>query len=184
MGIVAITMAAMLFSCKNDLQVIRELEKADSIPANQAWDVEMLYSERGRVTIKLVSPLLISHGEDEDVLEFPQGFMVYFYDTALQVKSTIKADYGISNESDKLMEARYNVIVENLEKSEVLNTEQLFWDRAKAKIYTEKAVRITRGEEVITGDGLTSDQSFEDVIIRNPKGLIEVNEEESPPRPD
>jgi LPS export ABC transporter protein LptC len=90
----------------------------------------------------------------------------------------MQGDYGISYEKKKLMEARHNVIVENLETQERLNTEQLFWDRMKETIYSNKFVRITRGEEVITADGLTSDQSFENMEFKNPRGLIEVEEEE------
>jgi LPS export ABC transporter protein LptC len=175
MGVASAIMAsALLFSCRNDIQEIRDLDVVDTLPVTQARDIEILYSERGRINVKLVSPLLISMDEQDNILEFPKGFLIYFYDTAMQVKSTIKADYGISREQEKIMEARYNVIVENLEKKERLNTEQLFWNRTRETIYTEKFVRITRGEEVITGDGLISDQSFEDVTITNPKGLIEV----------
>jgi len=75
------------------------------------------------------------------------------------------------------MEARHNVVVENIEKGERLNTEELFWDRQKEFIYSNKFVKLTTGEQVITGDGLTSVEPFDELIILNPKGLIEVNEE-------
>jgi LPS export ABC transporter protein LptC len=173
-------MAAMLlFSCKNDLETIRSLEVLDTIPDMTAREVEILYSERGYVQVRLTAPLLIKKAvENEPVIEFPEGFLVHFYDTAFRVKSIMSGDYGISYEKQNLMEARHNVMVENLETQEKLNTEQLFWDRNKETIYTNKFVRITRGEEVITADGLTSDQSFETMEFDNPRGLIEVEEEE------
>jgi LPS export ABC transporter protein LptC len=131
------------------------------------------------VQVKLTAPLLVRKEiDDEPVTEFPEGFEVFFYDSAYRVKSTMRGDYGISYEKKKLMEARHNVIVENLETQERLNTEQLFWNRVNETIYSNKFVRITRGEEVITADGLTSDQSFENMEFTNPRGLIEVEEEE------
>jgi LPS export ABC transporter protein LptC len=114
--------------------------------------------------------------DNEPILEFPEGFEVSFYDTAFQVQSRISGDYGISFEKKKLMEARHNVVVENIKTGEKLYTEQLFWDQTKETIYTDKFVRITRGEEVITADGLISDQEFETMEFKNPKGPIEFQE--------
>ena len=176
-SIAVITLTAMLFSCKNDMETIRSLEVVDTIPDMTATDIEMLYSERGYVYIKLTGPKMVQKtAGDEPILEFPEGFEVNFYDTTFQVKSRISGDYGISFEKKKLMEARHNVVVENMETGEKLYTEQLFWDQNKETIYTDKFVRITRGEEVITADGLVSDQEFQTMEFKNPKGPIEFQE--------
>ncbi len=166
----------MLYGCRNDMEAIRSLDITDTIPQMSARDIEILYSEQGYVQIKLTSPHLISFDGEDPYMEFPEGFTAYFYDTAFHVTSTISADYGISHEKTKIMEARHNVVVENIGKSEKLNTEELFWDRNKETIFTDKFVKITRGEEVITGDGLTSDQNFVNIAVKNPKGLIEVKD--------
>lgn len=168
----------MLFSCKNDLQEIRSLDFSDTLPDLTAYEIEMLYSENAEIQIKLISPKLVRIGGEKPYSEFPDGFLVLFYDSLNQVKSTISADYGINYEKDNLMEARYNVIIENLQKNEKLNTEELFWDQDKAIIYSNKFVKLTRDEEIITGDGLLADQGFEQVEIKNPRGLIEFDEEE------
>ena len=168
----------MLFACKNEMQEIKSLDFSDTLPDLSARDIEMIFSESALVQVKLVSPRLISIEGQDPYREFPEGFVVYFYDSLMNVKSFIKADYGIDREKQKLMEARYNVVVENLETDERLNTEELFWDQSMEKIYTNKFVRITRGDEVITGDGMVSDQSFESIEIINPKGLIEIGDEE------
>lgn len=176
--IAAILLTAVMFSgCKNDLEEIKSLDFTDTLPDVTARDVQMYYSESARVEIELVSPLVISYGGSEPYTEFPEGFTVFFYDSLHKVKSTISADYGINYEKKELMVARYNVEVINVEKDERLNTEELFWDQKKKIIYSEKFVRITRGEEVITGDGLTSDQEFEAIEIKNPRGLIEIEDE-------
>jgi len=181
---IAIVIAVGLFlslgimpSCKNDVQTVLSLDIVDTLPELTARDIEILYSEKAKVQIKLVSPYLVNKNEEEPVLIFPQGFTVYFYDTAMNIQSTITADYGISYEKKKIMEARHNVMVQNLEKGEKLLTEELFWDRVKQVIYTEKFVRLISDEVDIAGDGLTSREPFDEIDIKNPRGPLNFKEE-------
>ena len=176
-GIAAIFITALLPSCKNDVQTVLSLDVVDTLPELTARDIEILYSEKAKVQIRLISPYLINKTEEEPILLFPEGFTVFFYDSAMNLQSTITADYGISYEKKKIMEARHNVVVENMEKGEKLNTEELFWDRGKQIIYSNKFVKLTSGEQVFTGDGLTSAEPFDELFISNPKGLIEIKEE-------
>lgn len=176
-GIVLILITAIMPSCKNDVQTVLSLDVVDTLPEMTARDIEIIYSERARVQIKLVSPYLVSKTEEDEMLLFPKGFTVYFYDSAMNLQSTITADYGISYEKKKLMEARHNVVVENIGKGEKLNTEELFWDRAQQLIYSNKFVKLTTGEQVVTGDGLTSVEPFDELLIKNPEGLLEFKEE-------
>lgn len=176
-GITFLFLTALMPSCKNDVQRVLSLDVVDTLPEMTARDIEILYSERAQVQIKLVSPYLVNKTEEEPILLFPDGFIVYFYDSAMNIQSTIKADYGISYEKKKIMEARHNVVVENIQKGEKLNTEELFWDRNKQEIYTTKFVKLTTGEQVVTGDGLTSHEPFDEILISNPKGLLEFKEE-------
>jgi LPS export ABC transporter protein LptC len=179
-GIIAVVLMSMILpSCKNDVQTVLSLDVVDTLPEMTARGIEIIYSEKARVQVKLVSPYLVSKTDEEPLLIFPEGFTVFFYDTAMTLTTTITADYGISFEKKKLMEARHNVVVENLAKGEKLNTEELFWDRDKGIIYSNKFVKITSGGQVYTGDGLTSVQPFEELEVRNPKGLIEIKDEQA-----
>ena len=177
-GIIAVVLfGAILPSCKNDVQTVISTGMVDTLPEMTAKDIEILYSEKAKVQIKLTSPLLVSKTEDEPVLLFPKGFTVFFYDSAMNLTSTITAEYGISYEKKKLMEARSNVVVENLEKGEKLNTEELFWDRNKQIIYSNSFVKLTSSATVIMGDGLTSKEPFEELVISHPTGPIEIKDE-------
>jgi LPS export ABC transporter protein LptC len=178
-GTITVLTGSVMPSCKNDVQSVLALDVVDTLPEMTARDIEIFYSEKAKVQIKLVSPYLVNKTEEEPLLIFPQGFTVYFFDSLLNLQSTITADYGISYEKKKIMEARHNVVVENMEKGEKLNTEELFWDRSKQVIYSNKFVKITSGGQVITGDGLTSAEPFDELEVRNPKGLIEITEEPS-----
>ncbi len=96
----------------------------------------------------------------------------------LNPESQIVADYGIRFDKTKLMEAKNNVIVTSIKNSEQLETEHLVWDEKKKIIYSDVFVKITRSEEVLYGDGLTSDEEFSAYTIKNPSGEFQVNPDE------
>lgn len=139
-----------------------------------ARDIEVYYSDSGKIQAMLKSPYMIRIEDDDSYFEFPDGFEAVFYDSVMQPQSIITANYGISYENKKQMEARNNVVVRNLEKQEQLNTEHLVWDRRKGIIYSNVFVKITKPDEVIYGDGLKSDQNFEFYEIDNPTGEFQV----------
>ena len=69
------------------------------------------------------------------------------------------------------MVGRRNVRVLNI-KCEKLGTEELVWDQQKGRIYTDKFVKITTPDQIITGEGMESDQTFSDWEIMNVSGTI------------
>ncbi|MCD4730043.1 MAG: LPS export ABC transporter periplasmic protein LptC [Bacteroidales bacterium] len=111
-------------------------------------------------------------------MEFPEGFKIIFYDSLLNPESQITAYYGIRYDNDKLMEAKNNVVVTSIKNNEQLETEHLVWDERKKIIYSNVFVKITRSEEVLYGDGLTSDENFSSYTIKNPSGEFQINPDE------
>ncbi len=171
----------MLLSCENDINIINSLSHVDSLPMETAYDIEVYYSDSGKVQAFLQSPLMERHdkeGEKGEFMEFPNGFKIIFYDSVLNPESQIIADYGIRFDKDKLMEAKNNVIVTSIKNNEQLETEHLVWDEKKKIIYSDVFVKITRQEEVLYGDGLTSDENFSSYTIKNPSGEFQVNPDE------
>ncbi|MCD4696245.1 MAG: LPS export ABC transporter periplasmic protein LptC [Bacteroidales bacterium] len=174
-GIGMIFFISVLFSCENDIQTINFLSFTDSLPSEYAKNIEVYYSDSGKIEAYLEGPLMINVNDDKDpYLEFPEGFKVIFFDSAMQEKSVITARYGISYEEKQIMEAKNNVVVRSLDKDEKLETEHLVWDRRKGLIYSEVFVKITKPDEVLFGDGLTSDQNFSFYEIKNPTGEFQI----------
>jgi LPS export ABC transporter protein LptC len=108
---------------------------------------------------------------------FPEGFRVDFYDSVMNITSTITGNYGIHYRKREIMEARQNVVVTNFETGERLDTEELIWDQKKELIYSNKFVKISSEDGVIYGDGLEAEQDFSKRKIINPSGEIEVQDE-------
>lgn len=159
--------------CKDDLKDPDKEEKYTG-PTIENRDVITLYSDSAKLLIKLQAPLQQEFETGDGV--FPDGLFVEFFEEGKQVTSTLKANYGKQDRNKSLFLARGNVIVENLAKKEKLETEELFWDKRRAKIYTDKFVRITTPEQIIMGNGLRANQDFSNYRISDVTGIIELEE--------
>jgi LPS export ABC transporter protein LptC len=107
-----------------------------------------------------------------------KGITGYFYNDSGKVESYLTAEKGISYQTEKITEVSQNVQVMN-NKGERLNTEKLIWDQKKQIIYTDKFVRITTKNEVLTGDGMESKQDFSNWVIKKPRGVISLQQDSS-----
>ena len=169
----------MLFACRNEMKDITAFDSSlDSLPSLSAYEIEFIYSDSARVQVILTAPTMNSFDGEDPYMEFPDGFKVVFHDNDGSVKSQITANYGINYENRRLMEGRGDVVVNNYDTEEQLNTEELIWDQKKEIIYSNKFVKITTGDAVLYGDGLESDQAFTNRRIIKPRGEILVDEDE------
>ena len=166
----------IFFACENDLRKVNLLTASDSLPVSTVKNIDLIRSVSGRVVLELTAPLLRSYEGDDPYSEFPQGLKIVFFDSLMNITSQLTAEYGISFDKQKLMEARKNVVVINNRKHEQLNTEVLTWNQNTKKIYSDKFVKITQPGKVIFGEGMQSDETFEVWEIRKPKGEIFVND--------
>ena len=65
LSIVAITVATMFFSCSNDMELVKEISKKDSIPEVVIDSIRVLQSERGNITLELKAPVMYSYNQKE-----------------------------------------------------------------------------------------------------------------------
>ncbi|MEO8760980.1 MAG: LPS export ABC transporter periplasmic protein LptC [Bacteroidia bacterium] len=159
-------------SCQNDVKEIEQATQKEAIfPTERGKKVEILYTDSGQVKVRLTAPILndYTYNVKERYTEMPKGLYIEFYNDSNQIKTTLKANYGIKYEQSKKVEVKYNVVVTN-SSGEILNTEQLFWDETTQKIYTKEFVKITTKKEVLKGNGLTANQDFTEWEIGNPVG--------------
>ncbi len=164
-------------SCETDVSTVKMLQP-DKLPSETGQGVEMIYSDSGKVKVKVVAPRLERFEQPVKRLVLPQGVFIEFYDDSLRVKSWLKADYGISYEGEDRMEVRRNVVVMN-EKGEKLETERLIWSRKDGKIFTNEPVTIRRQDEIVYGKGLEASQDFSNYTILDVIGTKYIEDLES-----
>jgi LPS export ABC transporter protein LptC len=175
-SIVVLLLATMLFSCENEMAAVIKLSTKDSIPDISITNVKVQQTEMGKPTYELTAPKMISYQKLEAYTELPNGLRIIFYDSLMQPKSEITANYGISWDSKNTMEARGNVVIRNFQKNEQLNTESLLYDRSARKVSTNDFVKITTPDRLILGKGMESDELFDNWVIRNVSSTIFVEE--------
>jgi LPS export ABC transporter protein LptC len=166
---------AMFFSCKPDLKTIETITKVEDLPVETARNIRILYSSGGNIQMIMEAPSMNRFEGQKPYMELPEGFLMTFFDSLMNESSQISAKYAIQYQEDQLIDARNDVIVQNIENNEILNTEQLIWDQKRELIYTEKFVKITTEEEVLYGDGFESDERFNFWRIKNTRGTFYVD---------
>ncbi|MBQ1695579.1 MAG: LPS export ABC transporter periplasmic protein LptC, partial [Bacteroidales bacterium] len=77
----------------------------------------------------------------------------------------------------ELWEIKSDVEVDNISRNEKINTELMYWDMKKELVYSDKYVRITTEDEILTGDGFESNQDFSEWKILKPAGVISIKDE-------
>ncbi len=175
-------LAVLLFnySCtSNKPEEIKAIEEIHNIPSLELYDYESFITDSGKVKYHLITPQLLNFDKREDPYkEFPQGgHIITFGDSINIIKSEIKCKYAINYEKEKLWDLRNNVEAIN-EDGVIFNTEQLFWNEKDKRIYTEKFIKITTENKIITGYGLEATQNLNDYEIKNVSAILEINTEE------
>lgn len=169
----------MLFSCENSMEKVKQFVDNDTISGLMAYDVVIERSDSGMLVARLMAPVMQSIDDpDSAMLEFPKGFIAYMYEGDTIPSSMISGDYGVNYEKKELVIARHNVVVKNIKTDETLETETLFWNQRKKKIYTSSLVKISSPDKIIFGDSLTANESFSHREIYGIRATIEVNEDE------
>jgi LPS export ABC transporter protein LptC len=178
-SIAALFVGAMLFSCVKPKPELLEQESPVAVPDEEAFDIEVLYSDSGYIRMKLNAPEIIRYASLEDpYTEYPQGLHVMFYNDSGAVTTELSGEYAIQYPNKGITEAQKNVVVIN-EKGEKLQTEKLIWKEQEKLIFTEEFVRITTENEQLTGYGLQANQTFSWYKIMKPAGIIDLSEDES-----
>lgn len=144
-------------------------------PLTEGENVEMFYTEKGVMKMKMNAKKVREFQSGDR--EFPEGIYLEFYSETGVVTSTLRANDAYYFKADDQWRGRGDVEVKNLEKSDQLNTEELFWKPGTKRIFTEKFVTIKQGRDVMYGTGLDAAQDLSQYSIKNPEGEFEVDEE-------
>ena len=175
---VLLTGTAFLSSCeKAAKEPFSELQIKD-MPELSARNFETMYTDSGKVTMIMRSPLIMQFaGEEDPHTEFPEGLVLLFYDKTSVPQASLASQYARYNKKEELWELRDSVVVVS-EKGEILETELLYWDEAKELVWSDRFVRITGKDEIIMGTGFESDPRLTRWKIKNVSATIYITDEQ------
>ena len=168
---------AIVSACQTNPKQIRELSMETTQPEASSEDINWLYTKNGKASYQLLAPEMLRYDSEETYTEFPKGLELYSFEQEGPKDAYLKADYAIQKIKSQTFEAEGNVLLQNA-KGEKLETEQLTWDEAEERIYTDKFVKITKQDQVIMGEGFESDIYFSHYTLKKSRGIINLPEQE------
>lgn len=153
-------MLAWLISCSPPEVDYSSIAGEMKVAVETTRDVIILYSDSAELRIRISGPesKRYTRGYSTEE-EFPDGVYVEFFNAEGVVNAWLKSDYAIRKEKDKVVIAQRNVVLENIS-GERIEGEELIWDEREREIYSNRFVKITRGDEVVYGYAFRSDENF------------------------
>ncbi len=171
--------ATFLFSSciKNTDEELHAVEEEIERASMTVDDLHTFVTDSGKYRYEFSTPELQQFDNvEEPYTDFPGGltFRTYAAD-GVTLSSRITCKNAKYFKQKNLWEL--NNDVEGLsQKGDLINTEQMFWNTADHKIYSEKFVKITTKGQMITGVGFESDDQLSRYIIKHPGGEIDVEQ--------
>ena len=179
-SVVAIVIAITFFSCEGNYKNVKKLSLKDHEPLGIGKEVNLKYTDSGKVVTNLKTPLFLDYSNLEfPYKEFPDGVQVWFWDKENQ-KSTVTSDYAIQYEDTGIVDLRENVVLVTHD-SLILRANQLYWDQKHQWVFTNQPYQIEfKDGSYNDGAWFDSSQDFTTFLSRKNEGvqLIDTKKEE------
>jgi len=140
-------------------------------PETELKDATIVLTDKGIRNAVVRAAYIAKYSDTKET--FARELDADFYDDNGIHTSNLVSDSGWINEEDQNMEVLGHVVVVNSDGVK-LETESLTWDQSINRVVTDDFVKITRGNDILTGYGLITDQRMESIkILKDVKGKIE-----------
>ena len=151
------------------------ITERDSLPVMDTKGVTTLISDSGITRYRVnTAEWLIYDRKNPPYWAFEKGIYLEKVDSVFHTEASIKAD---TKELWKLMG---NVHVQNL-KGEKFDTELLYWDQNKKRVYSDRRVRIEQPDQVIYAIGFESNEQLTKYRFFKTEGIFYVDEDSAAP---
>lgn len=179
----ALAAIAILAACSREHQrFVPNASDGAHTPSMATRDVSTLISDSGYTRYHLTAPLWeMFENAEEPFWKFPEGLEVEQYDLAMNPESTVVCDSATYFSRKRIWQLDGNVVMVNTQADSFL-TQQLFWDQAERKIYSDSFVHIVRSDRTIEGYGFVSDQSMLYYTVNRPTAILPARRPGSAPR--
>jgi hypothetical protein len=175
-----ITGCFFMCACENDVNEVREFGKRKT-GVEEGKNIDSYLSMDGKMRAHLTAPLLLRYdGDSGRKSEFPNSLHVDFYNDSAKIESQLRARYGRYLENENKVFLKDSVVAFNT-KGDTLFCEELYWDQALQKFYTDKKVVYSKDyrRTLITGNhGMTATQDLSSVsfIQIDPSSFVYIQD--------
>lgn len=177
---VAMLLFCVFVSCSREVKEEVEIGfNPDSTYTMKAVDVVTLVSDSGITRYKVQTREWYMFGEaSEPYWYFPKKLHLEKFDSLFRVEASVDADTAYFYERHKLWKLIGNVRVRSLQ-GEQFETSVLYWDQNSETIYSDRFIRITKGDFINTGQGFESNQALTQYRIFNSAAEIPFEDRSS-----
>ena len=181
LNITAAFFAAVMFvlfpACSGKEKKLAEaISENDTLPSMKSLGVTTLISDSGITRYKIVAEeWLIFDKKNPPYWAFEKGVYLEKFDTLFRIDASIKADTAYYHEKKKLWELKGHVQILS-QRGDKFQTDLLFWDEKKEKVYSDKFIQIEQEDKVIRGYGFESNQDLTEYEIKNTTGVFTIED--------
>ncbi len=169
-------------SCEKKDLVVKDLQ-IKGMPSLSARDVETMYTDSGKVTLIMRSPLIQQFKSvDDPYTLFPEGFTVLFYEKKSEPQASLTSRYARHTEKEDVWELRDSVVAVNSD-GDILGDE-CFTGASPGRNMVRPGWSGYPNDQIIMGTGFESDTRFTNWSIRNVTGTIYIEDEQKVPPGD
>ena len=182
-NIAAAFLAAVMFvlfpACSGKGKNLAEaISENDTLPSMKTLGVSTLISDSGITRYKIeAEEWLIYDKKNPPYWAFEKGVYLEKFDTLFRIEASIKADTAYYHEKKKLWELKGNVQIMSL-RGDKFQTDLLFWDEKKEKVYSDKFIQIEQEDKMIRGYGFESNQDLTEYEIKNTTGIFTIEDKQ------
>ena len=168
----------VLQSCSSSVENSASLGVVrDSAAVMKTYNVTTLVSDSGITRFRVkTQEWLVFDKKSHPAWEFPQGIHLEQFDENLDVHSEVDAKnaiYYTDLEQWILSDSVYAVNVDG----DRFESEILYVHQKEDRIFTDKFVKITQKDKIITGIGMESNQRLTKYKVLKPQGIIPLDDD-------
>lgn len=177
--VAAFAVATIAVSCSNKIDNI-DADKISQAPTQVVLNMDAIQTKNSKIQMRMSAKRMerFEYGEKDNSEFFPEGFNVMAYNEEGLLETQILSDKAIHETKDKneKWSAYGNVVITNFIKGEKIETDTLYWDREKQRIFTDCYVKLSSPQGFMQGYGLESDEMARNAYLLRPfdsYGIIE-----------
>ncbi|TCC94138.1 hypothetical protein EZ428_05000 [Pedobacter frigiditerrae] len=167
-----IALLLVMSSCNDDdmKNVSAVSSKQITLSKDRTYGAEIIYSDSAKVKGKGYAPIYdkVVPSQGASYNEMPSGVKIEFFDEFLKTTGTIKSDYAINKETEKITIFRRNVII--VTDKITFTTEELTWDENKRMYFSPSGTVTTKDGNVLNGTEFSAPQDLSTYKIKDASG--------------
>ncbi|MBQ8672820.1 MAG: LPS export ABC transporter periplasmic protein LptC [Bacteroides sp.] len=172
-------MLLLFSSCSGRKKIMGEaITERDSLPVMETLGVTTLVSDSGVTRYRVnAEEWLVFDKKNPPYWAFEKGVYLEKFDTLFYVEASIEADTAYFYNKQELWKLMGHVHIQNLQ-GEKFDTDLLYWDQRKKKVYSDRRVRIEQPDRVIFAVGFESNEQLTKYTFFETEGIFYVDEEQ------